>query len=230
MTMCRASARGWRRCGYIFCSAIGKARKSELLARIGGAQRSKQEPNRIGGGRDRKSRQTYSGKFRNGCIRRRQPFRVRHFEVDHEADERDGFRRKAPDSKPADFDQAGERSGRTYQQAPVRGLDMNAVIADEACERQGAGFARPDQRKRETGFAGAGRAADQYGARANQDSRGVQGHHSAGRRTTKRAPSTFGPSGSAEMPMRFSARMRPPCASTIWREMERPSPEFWPKP
>src|SRR5213078_865461 len=47
----------------------------------------------------------------------------------------------------------------------------------------------------------------------------------AGKRTTKRAPSTVGPS-SCETPMRFSARMRPPCASTIWREIESPSPEF----
>src|SRR4051794_35793924 len=55
-------------------------------------------------------------------------------------------------------------------------------------------------------------------------------HYIAGRRTTKRAPSTCGPSGPSETPMRFSARMRPPCASMIWREIERPRPEFWPKP
>ena len=56
-------------------------------------------------------------------------------------------------------------------------------------------------------------------------------HHMAGRRTAKRAPSTTGRSSAPlATPSRFSARMRPPCASMICFEIDRPRPEFWPKP
>ena len=56
--------------------------------------------------------------------------------------------------------------------------------------------------------------------------RGRRAHASAAcRRTTKRAPITFG-STSADEATRFSARMLPPCASTICLEIDRPSPEF----
>ena len=76
---------------------------------------------------------------------------------------------------------------------------MDAVVADEAGEGQ-RGTACLNQRKREPGFAGSGGTADQHGARADQNRRGVDarlviGHpRIAGRRTTKRAPSTRGPS------------------------------------
>ena len=45
-----------------------------------------------------------------------------------------------------------------------------------------------------------------------------------GRATSKRAPTTA-PSPSA----RLAAVTRPPCASTIWRTIDRPSPELAPK-
>src|SRR5215212_12202989 len=118
----------------------------------------------------------------------------------------------------------------------MRGLDMHAVIADEPGEGEGAVLPRLNKTERERGFAGSCRAADQHGPRADQNRRRVDGGQRqrsaqiAGRRTTKRAPSTLGPSGPSATPMRFSARMRPPCASTIWREIESPRPEFWPKP
>src|SRR5215212_7993448 len=112
---------------------------------------------------------------------------------------------------------------------------MHAVIADEPGESEGAVLSCLDHGEREGGFARACRATDQHGPCADENRRGMdsgQGDsgHIAGRRTTKRAPSTFGPSGPSATPMRFSARMRPPCASTIWREIESPRPEFWPKP
>ena len=52
-----------------------------------------------------------------------------------------------------------------------------------------------EQREREARLAGAGRPADQHRAGADQHRGGVDGrsaraHHIAGRRTTKRAPST----------------------------------------
>src|SRR5207237_6505658 len=63
MTMCGASARGSRKRRYIFRSAIGKAKKSELSARFCGAQRSKHERNRVRAGRDAKSREGHAGEF-----------------------------------------------------------------------------------------------------------------------------------------------------------------------
>ena len=45
-----------------------------------------------------------------------------------------------------------------------------------------------------------------------------------GSRTTNRAPAT-----EASSPRRFSALMVPRNASTIWRLMESPRPECWPK-
>ena len=87
---------------------------------------------------------------------------------------------------------------------------------------------------------------------------GMLAHNAAGREITKRAPApcrTISSSRSSfsspatvpagETPStravawragaligagRFCAQMRPPWASTICREIERPSPEFWPKP
>ena len=54
--------------------------------------------------------------------------------------------------------------------------------------------------------------------------------HTAGKRTMNRAPSTIGASPSNCASTLFSAQMRPPCASTICLEIDRPRPEFWPKP
>jgi hypothetical protein len=51
-----------------------------------------------------------------------------------------------------------------------------------------------------------------------------QRRQAAGSRTMKRAPVTQ-PSASR----RFSAAMRPRSPSTIWREIDRPRPECWPK-
>jgi hypothetical protein len=58
--------------------------------------------------------------------------------------------------------------------------------------------------------------------------------HSAGSRTTKRAPSTLG-SLLDSLPrsagaVRFSAQIVPPWPSTICLEIDSPRPEFWPKP
>ena len=96
-------------------------------------------------------------------------------------------------------------------------------------------------------FARARRPADQHRARTDQHCGGVDGRllihvapdpRFARRRTVtspagaprsaRRAPS--GRRSGRGTPMRFSARMRPPCASTIWREIEGRGPEFCPKP
>ena len=198
-------------------------------------------------GRDRKSRQDDAGDFRNGRFAgaegapnrpRRGRRRGRRPRAARTAG--GGCRARAPRSGP-------RASRRPHQQAAMRGLDVNAVVADEARERERSAFAGADQREREARLArsrrprGSAPRARRRGprrrgwsgnrhARAGRSLRSTALHHIAGRRTTKRAPSTFGPSGPVATPMRFSARMRPPCASTIWREIERPRPEFWPKP
>ena len=96
------------------------------------------------------------------------------------------------------------------------------------------GTARQDEIEGEAGLAGAGGAADQHGLLADLDRGGVNAWaavaHSAGSLTTKRAPATVGAPSASSGPARFSAQMRPPWASTICFEIDRPRPEFWPKP
>jgi hypothetical protein len=55
-------------------------------------------------------------------------------------------------------------------------------------------------------------------------------HHIAGSRTMKRAPRTRGSSVRPATVVRFSTRIVPPWASMICLEMDRPRPEFCPKP
>src|SRR6516162_4426455 len=114
-------------------------------------------------------------------------------------------------------------------------FEMNAVVAHQAREPQQAGVRRLNERECKLRFAGSRRPTDEDGARADQHGRGVHGrslirHHIAGSRTMKRAPSTKGVSSEAAGACwRFSAQMRPPCASMICLEIDRPRPEFCPK-
>ena len=54
--------------------------------------------------------------------------------------------------EPAHLDQAGERVGRPHQQAAMRGLHMDAIVADQPRERERAGRAGLDQRERKARF------------------------------------------------------------------------------
>ena len=121
-------------------------------------------------------------------------------------------------------------------------FERHAVVADQASEI--ALLARQrEQFERERAFADAGGAAQQQAGFADDQSVGVDEyvrgwrrvHRVAGSQTTKRAPRVTSPGCGSSVPrgrarVRFRARMRPPCASIIWREMARPRPEFWPKP
>jgi len=77
------------------------------------------------------------------------------------------------------------------------------------------------------------RAADEDATFAEKNSAAVdrlRSTHSSGSWTVKRAPSTAGPdSGEGPGFVRFSAHMRPRCASMICLVIDRPRPEFWPK-
>ncbi len=84
----------------------------------------------------------------------------------------------------------------------MTGFEVKAIVTHQAGELQQAGVGGMEQRQRKPRFPGAGRAADQRGARTRQHRRGVhrrsvRRHHIAGSRTMKRAPSTAGASSAA---------------------------------
>lgn len=115
-----------------------------------------------------------------------------------------------------------------------RNSDQVGAVEEKQGEGRFAGArVTPDQNARLTErdaggmdrFAGRGRV----GHRASRRFQATQ-RLTAGRRTRKRAPRTVGSPSSSAGPGRFSARIVPRWACTIWREIERPRPEFWPKP
>src|SRR6202051_336129 len=114
-------------------------------------------------------------------------------------------------------------------------LEVDAVIADQHGRRYLSGTPGQDEIERQPRFAGAGRPADQHRAISDQhgrcvDARACGVRHGTGSLTTKRAPAIVASPSALSGPARFSAQMRPPWASTICFEIERPSPEFWPNP
>src|SRR5262245_6240581 len=142
---------------------------------------------------------------------------------------------EAPDAEPAHFDQACQSRRWPHQQPPVMDLKVNAVVADEAGKAEQTGFGALDERERKLRLARPCRSPDQHGGGAGEHGRSVRarrlgGHHIAGSRTMRRAAKTRGvPTAAGEAWVRFSTQMRPPWASMICLEMDRPSPEFWPK-
>src|SRR5262245_4032313 len=137
------------------------------------------------------------------------------------------------DAEAPDFDQSSQFASRTYDQISGACVEVDTVVADQNGRRNLPGAAGEDQIEGEARLAGAGGTADQHGALADQDGRGVhrgRGGHCAGSLTTKCAPATVGWPSSSGGPVRFTAQMRPPCASTICLEIDTPSPEFRPKP
>ena len=141
----------------------------------------------------------------------------------------------AQDSKPADFDQAGQFPRRAYDQLSAAVFQMHAIVANQHRRRYLPGAPGQDQIERQSRFAGARGPADQHGPIAYQHGRGVYAggpgaRHGAGSRTTKRAPAMVGSPSALTAPARFSAQIRPPWASMICLEIDSPSPEFWPKP
>ena len=144
------------------------------------------------------------------------------------------------DAEPAHLDPAADRVGRPRQEHAVGQLQFGAVVGHQA-------GALVEQPQRQVGLAGARGPAQQHAERigraaarrceaasiawrhghatgVNQLARHDFSRRGNGRRTTKRAPLTARLTGS----MRFSAWIVPPCASTIWREIDSPSPEWVP--
>src|SRR5262249_13506641 len=110
----------------------------------------------------------------------------------------------------------------------------DTVIPHQNSLRKLPGGPAHDQFKGQARLAGARRPTDQDCALSHLDrggmDAGVRTRHGSGSLTTKRAPATVGSPAEAFRPGRFSAQMRPPCASMICLEIESPRPEFWPKP
>lgn len=143
----------------------------------------------------------------------------------------------------ARFNHAEDRGMAAGDDAAVAADQFDAVIADEASEAAPLPC-RGEQAKGQTAFASPGTAANEDAGLADHDCAGVNHQRRAGRchivrsfrglvaqlaarsQTTKRAPKTVGSDSSLAGAIRFMARIRPPCASMIWREIDRPSPEF----
>ncbi len=137
------------------------------------------------------------------------------------------------DAEAPNLDQAGEFARRAHPQFFAVCIQMDTVIADQNGGRKLPGTAGQDEIEGETRLAGTGWPADQDRAIADLHRGGMHGRicaHGSGSRTTKRAPVTVGSPSASFGPGRFSAQMRPPCASMICLEIDRPRPEFWPKP
>ena len=143
------------------------------MAGIGRTQCSNQHPERVRAWRGAQSRDGHARKRRNGSGLWKARTLGR-FEVDHEADHGGRLIGKATEPEPADFDQAGKRRGRPHQQAALDGFDVHAVVANEPRERQYTVQPGLDQREGEPRLSRARRPADQYGARTDEDSRGVE--------------------------------------------------------
>ena len=134
------------------------------------------------------------------------------------------------DAEAATLDQPGERAGAPGDQAAVAARGTDAVVRHEPGERARRAAPRSISRRARRRFARAGGAADQHARRrrpATQPHARVgpaqaRGRRAGGRRSAR--PATSSPL------RRFSARIRPPWASTICLEIDRPRPEFWPKP
>ena len=120
---------------------------------------------------------------------------------------------------------------------PCAASSMGAVVADQPRERAAAPCCGGvEQRQRKPRFA-ASRTARGSARRGRRPARRRRGR-SVRRRPSRRrqahdearAQHAGGSSGVGGAPVRFSAQMRPPWASTICLEIDRPRPEFWPKP
>src|SRR5579871_400902 len=118
----------------------------------------------------------------------------------------------------AGFQQTIERVGGATPKPPRIPPDQRAIVSDQDP-------VRGQRLERQIALAGSGRALDQHAppgvAAAPCDQPGVQDHPPMSASVTmKRAPRTAPVSS-----VRFSARIFQPCASTIWRAIESPSPE-----
>lgn len=170
-------------------------------------------------------------------------------EIDHErqADAVPGCQ-DAAKSDTAQLDPTLERWVWLRRETPSLADEADSVVAHQRC-RKADEIGAIEQEQGQSRFTGTGLAPNQQASLAEGDAGGVGrlaggvriGHRvarrsgarqrlTAGRRTMNRAPRTVGSPSSSAGPGRFSALIVPRWAWTICREIERPRPEFWPKP
>lgn len=170
-------------------------------------------------------------------------------EIDDESDDGGRQKRNLPYALAAPLDLPDDLGMTASDQPPAKAFKTDPVIADQPCKKPGA-FGRFDQAQGDATFAGSGCAADQDAGLFDHDRAGMNiswsldfiltalragrfpagGHRAFGSQSRSRAPSTAASPSSPIGPIRLIADMRPPWASMIWREIESPRPEFWPKP
>ena len=160
-------------------------------------------------------------------------------QIDDQADHGDRLVRRAAGCRGRGF-----RSGRPAPApgAPAAGRARLSTWARSSATSRAKGSApcaaALQQSPGQPRFAGAGRPADQHGLGADQHGGGVDGRDRGSRaitspagapRSARRARAArSSPAGDA--PCGSRPGCVPPCASTICLEIDRPSPEFWPKP
>ncbi len=245
--LCQASRpsglSGWRERYLVDVRRVDKCKSASGLGIFDALQHSSE----AGSGEGRQGKPRQHGVNRRIAIARREhqgrhvaardPLRrrlgtafglVRGHEPDHEVDDGPRVERHACRPEPPDLDKAGYGVRGGADQRPAMRRQQQLVVADEPPEAAEAVHAG-NQRQRQSGLSRAGRAGDQNATVAEQHGAGmdVRRHAqlSAGRVTVKRAPRM----SPGLAPGMFSAVSVPPCASTIWREIDRPRPEFWPK-
>lgn len=134
------------------------------------------------------------------------------------------------DAQTARLDQTGQRRRRSSEQATGGDEDKGAIVGDQApAGLEGA--------QSQITLAGAGGSFDEDAPPSAGDAPGYEAgmeNHAAGRAIWNLAPLppsarlALRASPAIRVPARFSAQILPPCASTIWRAMAKPSPELPP--
>ena len=192
----------------------------------------------IAAGRNRQPRKRYAGDHGLRCGGIRDSRRRRCIEVNDPRNKRHRLILQLLNSKAAHFEKTGEGGWRPRDEAVLNGLDMNTVVRHQTREDELPARCGLNEIEHQPRFARAGRPANEDRLWAGQDCRSMNGGGSvhkayiAGSRTRKRAPrmrSSPVPSPGSRGAMRFCASSLPSCASTICFEIDRPSPEFWPK-
>ncbi len=147
-------------------------------------------------------------------------------EIDGQDHLRESQRGDGQDRQAAGLHQAEQPLRRPGEQAPAGGPQDGPVVGDQppSLAKQAEGEAALARTRGASDQDAPPAALQPAGDHGGVDHGGGGQARISGSTTVKRAPCTR-PSA----PARFSAAMRPPWASTIWRAMERPRPEWPPK-
>jgi hypothetical protein len=141
-------------------------------------------------------------------------------QVDHQVEWRLGDERPLDDAAAAQFDEPGDRRRRVHGEAGLVDAQLQPVVGNQPGDLAAQ---RPEieQFQRQQRLAGPRRPAQQDAGAAEHQAGGMDRAASAHLRALGRVTVNMAPLRS----VRFSAAMVPLWACTIWREIDRPSPE-----